>query len=306
VTELRITRGYPASGKTTYARAWVAKDPEHRVRVNRDDLRWNLYGRYTGLNNGQEWTVTKAQRGAVKNLLTAGQSVIVDDTNLRLKFARAWADLAQSLGVDFKVVDSEVPADVCELWDMTRFTKGERAVGGTVIGDFARRFPIGRWPEVTPSQHVDSATPEFYVPDKTKPMAWIVDIDGTLAHLHGRSPFTENSAEYLTDTVDTTVAELVDDLHYTARYAIILLSGRGEQHRWPTETWLNVKGISYTRLFMRPEGDNRKDYIVKAELFDKYVRHNYNVVGVLDDRDQVVKMWRSIGLKCLQVQDGNF
>lgn len=63
MTELRITRGYPSSGKTTYARNWVAEDPEHRVRVNRDDLRWNLYGRYTGLNNGQEWTVTKAQRG---------------------------------------------------------------------------------------------------------------------------------------------------------------------------------------------------------------------------------------------------
>lgn len=231
--------------------------------------------------------------------------MIVDDTNLRLKYARAWADLAQSLGVDFEVVDIETPVTVCEGWDWTRKEAGERCVGGNVIMDFAARFPIGRWPEVTPSQHVDSATPEFYVPDKTKQLAWIVDIDGTLAHMNGmRSPFTENSGEYLTDTVDAVVADLVS-LLYEQDHNIILLSGRGEQHRIVTEAWLR-NFVRYDRLFMRPERDNRKDYIVKAELFDKYVRHNYNVVGVLDDRDQVVKMWRSIGLKCLQVSPGNF
>jgi len=305
MTELRITRGYPASGKTTYARNWVAEDPEHRVRVNRDDLRWNLYGLYWGLNNGQEWTVTKAQHGAVRSLLSAGQSVIVDDTNLRLKHARAWADMAQSLGVDFGVVDIKTPVVVCATYDWGRKELGERHVGSSVIEDFARRFPIGRWPEITPSQHIDSATPEFYAPDTSKQSAWIVDIDGTLAHMNGRSPYTENSSEYLTDTVDETVADLVFTLHDQA-YAIILLSGRGEQHRLVTEAWLGKAGVAYDRLFMRPEGDHRKDYIVKAELFDKYVRHNYNVVGVLDDRDQCVRLWRSIGLKCLQVDFGNF
>lgn len=59
-------------------------------------------------------------------------------------------------------------------------------------------------------------------------------------------------------------------------------------------------GILYD-LFMR-----EADYIVKAELFDKYVRHNYNVIGVLDDRTQVVNMWRSMGLTCLQVAPGDF
>ena len=33
----------------------------------------------------------------------------------------------------------------------------------------------------------------------------------------------------------------------------------------------------------------------------------YDVAGVLDDRDQVVKMWRNeLGLTCLQVAEGNF
>ena len=42
MTALVITRGLPGSGKTTYARAWVAEDREHRARVNRDDIRQML------------------------------------------------------------------------------------------------------------------------------------------------------------------------------------------------------------------------------------------------------------------------
>lgn len=57
---------------------------------------------------------------------------------------------------------------------------------------------------------------------------------------------------------------------------------------------------------MRPEGDKRKDSIVKAELFDKHIKDNYAVDFVLDDRNQVVKMWRDMGLKCLQVAPGEF
>ena len=45
---------------------------------------------------------------------------------------------------------------------------------------------------------------------------------------------------------------------------------------------------------------------VKHELFNKHVRHDYNVRGAFDDRNQVVEMWRAIGLTVFQVADGNF
>ena len=57
---------------------------------------------------------------------------------------------------------------------------------------------------------------------------------------------------------------------------------------------------------MRREGDNRKDSIVKHELFWKVVAPHWNVIGVLDDRQQVVDMWRSMGLTCAQVAPGDF
>jgi hypothetical protein len=52
--------------------------------------------------------------------------------------------------------------------------------------------------------------------------------------------------------------------------------------------------------------DMRKDAVIKQELFDKYVAGKYNVLFVLDDRNQVVDFWRSIGLTCFQVNYGNF
>jgi hypothetical protein len=57
---------------------------------------------------------------------------------------------------------------------------------------------------------------------------------------------------------------------------------------------------------MRPAGDSRKDSIVKSELFDAQIREAYDVVCVLEDRNQVVEAWRAMGLTVLQVAEGNF
>lgn len=79
-------------------------------------------------------------------------------------------------------------------------------------------------------------------------------------------------------------------------------SGRRDTDRWIRQHVTSSPGP----LFMRADGDGRKDAVVKRELFDKHVRHEYNVVAVLDDRQQVVDMWRSLGLTCLQVAPGDF
>ena len=59
------------------------------------------------------------------------------------------------------------------------------------------------------------------------------------------------------------------------------------------------------KLLMRKNNDNRKDSIIKLELF-KEICNDYNIVCAIDDRQQVVDLWRSIGLRCLQVAPGNF
>jgi hypothetical protein len=57
---------------------------------------------------------------------------------------------------------------------------------------------------------------------------------------------------------------------------------------------------------MRAEGDTRKDSIIKEEIYRAEIENKYNVLFVLDDRNQVVELWRRLGLTCLQVAEGNF
>jgi hypothetical protein len=57
---------------------------------------------------------------------------------------------------------------------------------------------------------------------------------------------------------------------------------------------------------MREEGNNEKDSIVKRRLFEDNIRGKYYIEYVLDDRNQVVDMWRNMGLTCLQVAEGDF
>lgn len=38
MSKIILTQGIQGSGKTTWAKAWVAEDPEHRIRINNDDI----------------------------------------------------------------------------------------------------------------------------------------------------------------------------------------------------------------------------------------------------------------------------
>jgi len=94
---------------------------------------------------------------------------------------------------------------------------------------------------------------------------------------------------------------------HAAGNAIIFCSGRDAECRAETEAWLELYvGVPYEALFMRPEGDGRKDAVVKREIFDREIRDNWRIVGVFDDRQQVVRMWRALGLTVFQVAEGDF
>lgn len=137
----------------------------------------------------------------------------------------------------------------------------------------------------------------------TRPRAVLVDIDGTLAHHHGRSPYDWQRVSE--DTPNEPVADLVRILD--DRMHIILMSGRDEVCRPQTEAWLKEHLIPYDELYMRPHKDNRKDSVIKRELYERHVAGRYVVAFVIDDRDQVVRMWRGeLGLTVFQCADGDF
>lgn len=94
---------------------------------------------------------------------------------------------------------------------------------------------------------------------------------------------------------------------------VIFLSGRSAECRDQTIEWLrdkigaDVLAHDNVHLFMRPEEDpHTADFIVKDRLFDENVADKFNVVGVFDDRRQVVQMWRSKGLTVFDVAGNKF
>jgi hypothetical protein len=139
----------------------------------------------------------------------------------------------------------------------------------------------------------------------TLPPAWIVDVDGTLALHCGRSPYDWRRAR--TDEPNRPVVVAVQALAaHPEVSAIIAISGREERAREITASWLAEFGVPCRELLMRADGDYRPDDVVKEEIFRQKIQHRYSVVGVIDDRDSVVQMWRRIGLVCFQVADGKF
>ncbi len=87
---------------------------------------------------------------------------------------------------------------------------------------------------------------------------------------------------------------------------IVYVSGRSEVCRRQTEMWIDHHVGVDGELFMREEGDDRQDAKIKKQIFLSAIKDKHDVWLVLDDRDQVVRMWRRLGLTCLQVAPGNF
>ena len=135
----------------------------------------------------------------------------------------------------------------------------------------------------------------------------ICDIDGTVA-LHGdntSNPRGHHKYDMVKfDAPNTPVIKLVHTLQ--KEYPILFVSSRPESSREGTARWLNMYGLQPTKLIMRKNHDYRPDDIVKRELFYEHIAGQFNVLLVIDDRDRVVDIWRSMGLTCLQVAKGAF
>jgi predicted kinase len=296
MTTLTITRGLPGSGKTTWARQQPGA-----VRVNRDDLRRMLHGGQMGLGWAEK-QVTVAQRAQIDALLREGVNVICDDTNLRGRVVRELAEVAYAAGATVVIRDfTDVPLEECIARDALR--EGDGRVGEDVIRGMHQRYLAGRkLPLPVPVEAPVAAT--TYTPPENAPRAVLVDIDGTVALMSDRSPYDMTRVDL--DTPNHAVISAVRAMQ-AAGNLVVFCSGRSDDCRDATEAWLRTHvGVPFEGLHMRATGDNRKDSIVKAEIFEREIRGNYHVVGVFDDRAQVVRMWRALGLTVFQVADGAF
>lgn len=309
--KITVLRGLPGSGKSTYAKNLVLE--ENYVRFNRDDYRAAQFNRTGVLSREQEDFITAEIQRGVRLALHKGFSVVLDNTTLKNAYIKEWDLLAQEMDVEFEVVNFD-GLSVSELEERVaiRFFNGGLHVPTEVIQNMYDRFTRkGKFPPYVRKASFDFEPEpkwEMYRPDAFTRKAIIVDLDGTFALFSDtghRGPY-DTDERILLDVLAEEVAEVVDKFDRDG-YQIIFMSGRKEEARQHTMRWLADKTtVSDYKLFMRANDDRRRDDLVKYDLFNEHVRHNYNVRLVLDDRNQVVRMWRAIGMTTLQVADGDF
>ena len=147
-----------------------------------------------------------------------------------------------------------------------------------------------------------SLVPSRHQPEKSS--AVLVDVDGTLALAQGRHPYDESTVSE--DLPDTAIITIVEALHRGGHH-VIVVSGRTEAARADTLAWLKQHlQVPLTGSYLRPVGDRRRDVSVKHEIHRDHIHGRYEVLCVLEDREQVVKLWRSLEPTCLQVAPGDF
>jgi len=143
----------------------------------------------------------------------------------------------------------------------------------------------------------------------------ICDIDGTLADVEHRRHFVQGKKKDFTafydamgdDTPMIPIIGLVN-MYMLNSWPVLLCTGRPERYREITEKWLDTIGLlRYEALYMRREDEEyTPDYQVKLVMLKQIRDEGYHPEIAIDDRNQVVEMWRSEGLTCLQVAEGNF
>lgn len=282
-----ILKGLQGSGKSTWAREQLATYPGRSKRISKDDLRAMLDdGKWSQAN---EQFILQVRDTLVLAALDAGYHVLVDDTNLHEKHEQAIRKLVKGRA-DVVIQDfTDVPLEVCIERDLRR----PNSVGERVIRETYQHFLAK--PTAAPAH--DSGLPD----------ALICDLDGTLALINGRNPYDTSRCEQ--DLLNAPIAGIIS-AYAEKNTTIIFTSGRSARYREQTERWLDTHGFNAVRgtfkLLMRPDGDNRKDAVVKRELYEQFIQGQYNVLFVLDDRNQMVELWRGLGLTCLQVADGAY
>jgi predicted kinase len=286
-----LTKGLPGSGKTTWAKRYQ-QDNQNTVLINKDDLRGMLHQNV--FSKGREAFVIEIRNAIVIRALQEGHDVIIHDTNLAPKHEAAMQEMTKlpefKGKVEVVIEDfTHIPLETCIKQDLKRHS----SVGEKVIRQMYNQFLVP-----------PPASIEYVI---GLPNAIVCDIDGTLALFGDANPYDRN---FLEDRLNIPVANILIAIRRNFNQSIILVSGRKDKFLEQTHEWLKRNKVPYDRLYMRktlPEGElDPKDVIVKEEIYNEYLKGKFNVLFVLDDRNQVVDFWRSQGLTCLQVAAGDF
>lgn len=139
-----FTRGIPASGKSTWAKQEVLKDPEHSVRINRDDLR-NMSGQYW-VPAREDYIKACKSTILINAINFKFNTIIIDEMNLNPKETGHLKGVISMMNETIKDIEDKyiveikdftnVSLDVC----LERDSKRENPIGEKVIRGIFNKY----------------------------------------------------------------------------------------------------------------------------------------------------------------------
>lgn len=313
-----ILKGLPRSGKSTFAKEIIVNEPGKWKRLNRDSFRL-MFSEKEGDRNtffkDNEKFILKIRDTILDQAIQDGYNVIIDDLNLSEKNITRINQIVNHRA-QIIIDDHFLSVSLEELLKRNIECPKEESVPEEVIINLYNQFitkehkdPYGPFTR----QNIKKTIPNYRSYIEGLPDAIICDIDGTVSLMNGRDPFDLDKVD--TDIVHEPVRELLNIIYSNYRYQhthLIFVSGRDDKCKVLTRLWIIDNIISYIddnadwQLHMRKNNDYRKDAIIKEEIYHEFIENKYNILFVLDDRNQTVEKWRELGLPTFQVGPGNF
>jgi predicted kinase len=296
--EFIVTRGLPASGKSTWAKQWVVAAP-NRVRVN---IREELFGKDYKQNGDAENKVSEIENNRLHAALRSKKSVVSDNMHLNPRFLKNFHKMAAQYGL--KLAHRDFPIDIEEA--KRRNAARDRVVPPEIIDKIAREQlgPNGEF------HYFDGDyTPRpFIAPEEKGLMAAGFDLDGSLSDTRSITHFVKGKyrnfdmfhrSSFFTPP-NPEVVQILRDAQANG-LAVLGTTARGEAYREVTELWLNNNDIILDNLFMREEGDFRPDYEVKSDMLRDKIKPYYDLVMQVDDNPAATKAFVEGGINVIHV-----
>lgn len=292
--QIVVLVGPAASGKTTEAQQYLK---EGFVRISRDD-------------QGKQGHLL-----LFKEALDEGQNIIIDKMDFEKKQREQFLKPARDLGYKTKIIVLHESFETCMNRALARIENESHPTVRTQE-DASRAINcfFSKYERVEDSE-ADEVVRKW--PEGPKEPAIICDLDGTLCNidhrLHhvrdGKKNWKAFFEEMKNDKVNDWCLDIINKFYSDNR--IVFCSGRPDSYREITSNWINencifTPGSNSYSLFMRNRSDHRRDDIAKENILDFEILTRYTPKFVIDDRKNVVEMWRKRGLVCLQCAEGNF
>ena len=289
--------GPPGSGKSTQASKYLKThgDRNDLIRISQDDQ-----GKYEHLE-------------IFKKAIELKSDIVIDRMNFNIAQRDRYLDPARKAGYNTRIIVLHVPRQEC--LDRCKARAEHPTIKTDEDADNAIYFFFKNYQRVE-STEADEVMRMGWV-DIEAPKCIVCDLDGTLANVDHRRHYVRRQKplkpnwvmffEKMTeDPVNEWCREILENM--SEKYPIVYATGRAGEYMPHTETWLKENNLRFgnSYLFSRMEKDHRKDDIVKEIILEFEIKTKFNPFFIIDDRQQVVDMWRKHGYTVLQCARGDF